>query len=84
MANASQTGVTRFELYSLLSSTFAFIFFVHLSAGFSQSSGSEILGLLAVVYRLFITVALAAMSLLLTFFFLRERKRQAKKEEKAA
>lgn len=83
MANEHQTGVTRFELYGLLSSAYAFILFVHISAGFSESSGSEILGLLAVVYRLFLTVALAALSLLFTFFFLRERKCQAKKEVKA-
>lgn len=84
MASEHQIGVTRFELYGLLSSAYAFILFVHMSAGLSQDSTSDLGSLIAAAYRLVLTVLLATIPLLFTFLLLRERKRQSKKDEKAA
>ena len=83
MKTENQTGVSKFELYGVLFSTFAFILMVHLSAGLSQFSSTDLGRLFAAVYHIGLTVLLTAMLLLCTFFFVRERKRQAKKEQEA-
>ena len=78
MSNEHQTGVTRSQLYSLLSTTFVFILLVHLSAWHSADDW------IALGNRVLLMVILLGMQMMFLFLALRERNRQPKKEDKAA
>ena len=78
MADKPQTGVTRYELYSVLSTIFLFIFLVHLSAILSADN------FIGVVFRILLAVTLVGMQVLFLFFSIWERMRQPKNEDRAA
>jgi hypothetical protein len=77
MATERQTGVTRFELYSLLSTIFLFILLVHMSAAPASDN------FLGVVNRYILMATLLALQLLCLFVGMWEQWRRPRKGETA-